>query len=90
MVATANLPSSPAQSPTATSKGSTSTIASNRGVISLRIGSMPSPRIASTCSVTTMDPSSEAIPVAFRPATKSDVNTGPSFAEERERHCVAR
>jgi len=73
-----NPPNNPAQSPNATSNGSTTTVASTRGVISLRIGSMPKAPIASTCSVTTMEPNSDAIAVPFRPATGSAVNTAPS------------
>ena len=53
-------------------------VAITRGVMSRRIGSVPSARIASTCSVTTIDPSSEAIPEALRPATRSAVMVGPS------------
>ncbi len=35
-------------------------------------------RIASTCSVTSIEPSSEAIPEAQRPVTSRLVNVGPS------------
>src|SRR6202050_5078844 len=49
-----------------------------RGIINLRIGSVPSARIASTCSVTTIEPSSDAIPDALRPDTSSAVTAGPN------------
>ena len=44
----------------------------------LRLGSVPMARMASTCSVTSMEPSSEAMPEALRPATSSPVMAGPS------------
>ncbi len=78
MLATRYPPSSPERSPTATSNGSTTTVATTRGVISLRMGSIPNPRMASTCSVTTIEPSSEAMAVAFRPEISRAVNTGPN------------
>ena len=53
-------------------------VAQIRGVTSFRIGSTPSARIASICSVTTIEPSSLAIDDAFRPATMIPVSTGPS------------
>jgi len=59
-------------------KNSMKTVATMRGVTSLRIGSVPSARIASICSETFIDPSSEAIPEAFRPETINPVSTGPS------------
>ena len=42
------------------------------------MGSVPSARIASICSVTFIDPSSLAMPEELRPATISAVSTGPS------------
>ncbi len=44
----------------------------------MRIGSTPSARMASICSVTTMEPSSLAMEEAFRPETMIPVSTGPS------------
>ncbi len=49
-----------------------------RGVTSLRMGSTPRARMASICSVTTMEPSSLAMEEALRPATMMPVSTGPS------------
>ena len=45
------------------------TVDTMRGVTSFFTGSVPKARMASICSVTTMEPSSLAIPDAFRPAT---------------------
>ena len=59
-------------------KKSMNTVATIRGITSFFNGSVPSARIASICSVTIMDPSSEAIPEALRPETMSEVSTGPS------------
>ena len=44
----------------------------------MRIGSTPRARMASICSVTTIEPSSLAIEEALRPETMMPVNTGPS------------
>ena len=41
------------------------------------IGSVPSARIASTCSDTTIEPSSAAIAEPTRPASMSEASTGP-------------
>ena len=60
------------------SRGSTTAMAIRRGVTSFWIGSVPRARMASICSVTRMDPSSLAIPLALRPATSSEVSTGPN------------
>ena len=49
-----------------------------RGVTNFLMGSVPSARMASICSVTTIDPSSLAMPDEFRPATMRLVSTGPS------------
>ena len=49
-----------------------------RGVTSLRIGSTPRARMASICSVTTIEPSSLAMEEALRPETMMPVRTGPS------------
>ena len=59
-------------------KKSMNTVASRRGATSLRIGSVPSARIASSCSVTFIEPISEAMPAALRPDTIRPVSTGPS------------
>ncbi len=48
------------------------------GATSLRIGSAPIERMASTCSVTFMEPSSAVIPEPTRPPTINAVRTGPS------------
>src|SRR6187551_2481545 len=52
--------------------------ASTRGTTSLRIGSVPSARSALIWSVTTIDPSSAAMPDPMRPDSISAVSTGPS------------
>ena len=52
--------------------------AMSRGTTSFRIGSAPSARIASTCSVTVIEPSSAAIPAAIRLPTTSAVSEGAS------------
>ena len=49
-----------------------------RGVTSLRMGSTPRARMASICSVTTIEPSSLAMELALRPETMTPVSTGPS------------
>ena len=54
------------------------TVATTRGVTSFFVGSVPSARMASICSVTVIDPSSLAMPEELRPATISPVMTGPS------------
>ena len=59
-------------------RGSVITVACRRGATSFRMGSVPSARMASTCSLTSMDPISDAMPELFRPATISAVSTGPS------------
>src|ERR1700679_3979261 len=74
LLATRNPPTKPEASPIATSRGRINTVASTRGVTSLRIGSMPSPRMASTCSVPSMEPNSQAMPVALRPATSTETS----------------
>ena len=71
-------PSKPIKSISAVNSGTISSAASKRGATSLRLGSVPIARIASTCSVTSIDPSSDAIPVAHRPVTSNPVNAGPS------------
>ena len=76
--ATIKPPTKPTKSATATSNRQHGTMATTRGVMSLRMGSVPEARIASTCSVTTIEPSSEAMPEALRPATSSAVIAGPS------------
>ena len=52
--------------------------ASTRGTTSLRTGSVPSARSALIWSVTTIEPSSAAMPEPTRPASISAVSTGPS------------
>ena len=54
------------------------TVATTRGLTSLRMGSVPRARMASICSETFMEPSSEAMPEALRPETIRPVSTGPS------------
>ena len=54
------------------------TVETTRGVISFFAGSVPRARMASICSVTTIEPSSLAIPDEFLPATIRPVNTGPN------------
>ena len=53
-------------------KKSITTVETNRGVTSFLRGSVPRARMASICSVTTMEPSSLAIPEAFRPANYTE------------------
>ena len=53
-------------------------VAPTRGVTSFLVGSVPRARMASICSVTTIEPSSLAMPEALRPATISPVMSGPS------------
>ena len=53
-------------------------VAPTRGVTSFFVGSVPSARMASICSVTIIEPSSLAMPEALRPATMSPVISGPS------------
>ena len=60
------------------SSGSPSVVASTRGSTSFCTGSAPIARIASTCSVTCIAPSSEAMPAPARPPTISAASTGPS------------
>src|SRR5713101_6915522 len=71
-------PSSPMKSAIAVSNGTVMSVASTRGVTSLRLGSVPIARIASTCSVTSIDPSSDAIPEAHLPVTSKLVSVGPN------------
>ena len=62
-----------------------------RGVTSFFVGSVPSARMASICSVTVIEPSSLAIPEALRPATISPVMTGPnSVTIPTETSCAIR
>ncbi len=71
-------PTMPHASATMVRKKSMVMDAEMRGVTSLRIGSTPRARMASICSVTTMEPSSLAIEEALRPETMTPVSTGPS------------
>ena len=72
------------------SSGSMTQVAITRGVTSFCTGSVPSARMASICSVTFMEPSSLAIPEAFRPATSSDDEHRAEFADERDRDDLSR
>ena len=58
--------------------GTMTSPAARRGATSLRMGSVPSTRRASICWVTTIEPSSAAMPEPTRPVTISAVSTGPS------------
>ena len=60
------------------STGTITVPAMTLGTTSLRTGSVPSARSAEICSVTTIDPSSAAMPEPTRPVTISAVSTGPS------------
>ena len=71
-------PTMPTKSAMMVSSGSMTAVAIRRGVTSFCIGSVPSARMASICSVTFMEPSSLAMPVELRPATMMAVSTGPS------------
>src|SRR6478672_11268115 len=71
-------PVTPRKSEITVRKKSMNTVATTRGPTSFFMGSVPSARMASICSVTTIDPSSLAIPDVFRPATIRLVSTGPS------------
>src|SRR6266436_5570602 len=75
---TAPPPASPQASEMMVRKKSMNTVDTTRGVTSFFVGSVPRARMASICSVTTIDPSSLAIPEALRPETISPVMTGPS------------
>jgi hypothetical protein len=59
-------------------KNSITTVAITRGVTSFFDGSVPRARMASICSVTTIEPNSLAMPEALRPETIRPVSTGPS------------
>ena len=59
-------------------KNSMKTVAYQPRRHQLAVGSVPSARIASICSVTFIEPSSDAMPEAFRPETINPVSTGPS------------
>src|SRR5438270_6258181 len=77
-VETVQPPAIPITSAINVSKGKVTISASSRGATSLRIGSVPSARIASICSETTIDPNSAEIADTARPVTISAVNTGPN------------
>ena len=66
------------------SNGSTKAVAISRGVTSFCMGSVPSARMASICSVTFIDPSSLAMPLAFRPATSKRRQHWAQFANQRD------
>ena len=64
--------------------GSTTIAARTRGQTSFFAGSAPSARIASTCSVTFIAPTSAAMPLPIRPPTMTAVSVGASSrANER-------
>src|SRR6185503_6359956 len=60
------------------STGAMKNPARTRGTTSLRMGSVPSARSALIWSVTTIEPSSAAMPEPTRPVSISPVSTGPS------------
>ena len=68
----------PTKSEMTVSTGAMKMPASTRGTTSLRIGSVPSARSALIWSVTTIEPSSAAMPDPTRPVSISAVSTGPS------------
>ncbi len=65
------------------------TVETTRGATSFFIGSVPRARMASICSVTTIDPSSLAMPEEFRPATINPVMIGAKFAHHSDRNQLA-
>ena len=71
-------PSVPSVSANMLSSGMTIIAAATRGKTSFFTGSPPSARMASTCSVTFMAPTSAAIPLPMRPPTMTAVSVGPS------------
>src|ERR1035437_202601 len=71
-------PTIPRKSARSVRTGSMSVTATTRGRTSFRIGEAPSARMASTCSVTDMVPSSAVIPEPTRAATMRAVRVGPS------------
>ena len=73
----------PMVSATIVSTGSMATVARTRGTTSFLIGSVPSARMALICSVTSIEPNSDAIPEPTRPATIKAASTGPEFADQR-------
>src|SRR5438445_13268391 len=77
-VATMQPPPSPPNSEMIVKKKSINTVEITLGVTNFFVGSVPRARIASICSVTTIDPISLAIPEEFLPATINPVKTGPS------------
>ena len=79
-------PHIPTKSAMMVSSGSMTQVATRRGVTSFWMGSVPSARMASICSVTFMEPSSLAMPEALRPATISAGQHRAEFAHQGERH----
>src|SRR5204863_2616238 len=77
-VATMPPPTSPTKSEMIVKKKSINTVEITLGVTNFFVGSVPKARMASICSVTTIDPISLAIPEEFLPATINPVKTGPS------------
>ena len=76
--ATIQPPKMPTKSEMTVRTGAIKKPASTRGTTSLRIGSVPSARSALIWSVTTIEPSSAAMPEPMRPVSISAVSTGPS------------
>ena len=68
----------PSTSPSIVSAGSMTSEAASFGTTSLRTGSAPIARIASTCSVTFIVPISAVMPAPIRPPTMSATSTGAS------------
>ena len=60
------------------------TVAMRRGVTSLRVGSVPRARMASICSETFIEPSSEAMPEALRPEIISAGKDRPELLDHGE------
>ncbi len=65
-------------------------VAIMRGVTSFCIGSVPSARMASICSVTFIEPSSLAMPDELRPATMTAGQHRSQFAHQDDRDHSAR
>ena len=61
-----------------------------RGATSLRIGSVPSARIASICSDTTIEPSSAEIAETTRPVTINARQHRTQFAHQRNRNQISK
>ncbi len=75
-------PTNPSTSAKAPRTGITTTLARRRGTTSFLMGSAPSARMASICSVTDMEPTSAAMPAPMRPPTMTAVSVGASSREK--------